>query len=299
MDKDQGIIILGCPRSGTTLLRRLLDAHPDLCCPGETFLFRACAAFLDADQISHGFEYGPLSALEGLGFDRSETLDRLRAFATGFYADMAKKAGKKHWVAKTAVDSFYLPAVEALFAGRARFICITRHGLDVVCSMEEFSRDLQSYIRELHQYIVEYPQPLEAFAHAWADVTAEIVDFAARRPADCHMLKYEDLAAAPDAEMKRITDFLGLPPAPQDATAVLEKKSVDGIGDWKSYKKNRIETASVERWRQLPEAAIARLAPIVNETLAAAGYPSVDTGSDDDARRRQELALMMMRAKEL
>ena len=299
MDKHQAIIVLGCPRSGTTLLRRLLDAHQDLCCPGETFLFRSCAGFLESEQISHGFEFGPLNALEGLGFDRADTLERLRGFATGFYSDLAKKAGKKHWVAKTTIDSFYLPTIETLFGGRAKFICITRHGLDVVCSMEEFTREIQSYIRELHQYLVEYPQPLEAFAHAWSDVTAEIIDFAARHKADSHMLSYEALAADPDGEMKKITDFLGLKPSKADSATVLGSKNVDGIGDWKSYKKTKVETGSIGRWKDLPPAAIERLAPLVNETLRAAGYDAIAIADDEDSRRRRELAMMMMKAKEL
>ncbi len=299
MNKDHAIIVLGCPRSGTTLLRRLLDAHQDLSCPGETFLFRSCAAFLESEQISHGFDFGPLNALEGLGFEREETLDRLRGFAAGFYKDIAKKSGKKHWVAKTAIDSFYLPAIEALFAGRAKFICITRHGLDVVCSMEEFTREVQTYIRELHQYVVEYPQPLEAFAHAWSDVTADIIDFAARHKDDCHMLRYESLAAEPDAELRKITDFLGLKPSKTDAATILGKKSVDGIGDWKSYKKTAVDTASVNRWQNLPPAALDRLAPIVNETLRIAGYEPVGVPDDEDSRRRRELAMMMMKVREV
>ena len=51
-EAEKGVIILGCPRSGTTLLRRLLDSHPDLSCPGETFLFRGAARFLKEDTIS-------------------------------------------------------------------------------------------------------------------------------------------------------------------------------------------------------------------------------------------------------
>ena len=53
-EAEKGVIILGCPRSGTTLLRRLLDSHPDLSCPGETFLFRGAARFLKEDTISGG-----------------------------------------------------------------------------------------------------------------------------------------------------------------------------------------------------------------------------------------------------
>jgi protein-tyrosine sulfotransferase len=295
---DNGIIILGSPRSGTTLLRRLLDAHPDLSCPGESFLFKSCASFFDADKISHGFDYGVLSALEGLGFSQEETVERLRDFATSFYKDIAQKNGKKYWVAKTAIDCFYMDTIEAMFADHAKFICVTRHGMDVVCSMEEFVKDLQSYITELHAYLVEYPQPLEAFAHAWADITTDIHDFAERYSAHCLHVKYEDLTENPDAELARITEFLGIEKSPKQAAEILGQKSVDGIGDWKSYKKTKVEKTSINRWQeQLPHAAMQTLAPIVNPVLSLAGYDPIEEESEEDAQRRQEIAMMMMQAK--
>ncbi len=299
MPASEGIIILGSPRSGTTLLRRLIDAHPDICCPGETFLFRGCARFLQDETISAGFNYGILGALEGLGYDRHDVKDRLRRFATDFYEEMAAKAGKKLWAAKTAADSFYMPQIEDLFADHARFICVTRHGLDVVCSMEEFSRDLQTYITELHEYIKLYPRPFEAFARAWADVTGNILDFAARHPERCFVLKYEDLVAAPDEVMDSVMKFLGVKSLPQKTASILsDGKKVDGIGDWKSFKKTKIDDEGLDRWRtQLPPVTIEGLAPIVNPVLTRAGYEPVSGSNDDDARRRQEIARMMMQAK--
>lgn len=298
MPTSDGIIILGAPRSGTTLLRRLLDAHPDISCPGETFLFRGLAKFMEYDVISGGFDYGVMGALEGLGYERKDVNARLRDFATQFYTEMAKKAGKKRWAAKTAVDSFYIPQIEDLFAGHAKFICITRHGLDVACSMDEFTRDLQTYISELHDYIKLYPQPYEAFARAWADVTEEILDFAENYKESCHLLKYEDLVARPDEEMKKITAFLGVSALPQKAVDILAQKKVDGVGDWKSFKKTRVESGSAGRWRaDLPAVMAETLASVVNPVLERAGYEAVAEGSEDDAQRRAEIARMMMQAK--
>lgn len=293
-----GTIILGCPRSGTTLLRRLLNAHPDLSCPGETFLFRACSGFLESDDISIGFDYGASGALEGLGYERSDLEERLRIFVTQFYEELAQKEGKKHWIAKTAVDAFYMPTIEKLFAGHVKFIVILRHGLDVVCSMEEFSRDLESYITELHEYIVRYPRYYEAFAHAWADVTMDILDFADRYEDRCHVLKYEDLAAAPDDALAGIMYFLGIDAMQEKADKILGTKNIGGIGDWKSYKKSKVEQGSIGRWEsQLSAATVELLAPVVKPALERAGYSVPESGSDEDAKRRQELARMMMQAK--
>ena len=34
------IFIIGCPRSGTTSVRVILDSHPNICCGPETHLIR-------------------------------------------------------------------------------------------------------------------------------------------------------------------------------------------------------------------------------------------------------------------
>ena len=53
-----GVAIVGFPRSGTTLLRRLLNAHPDLDAPGESYLLSACARFVHGDRVIDGVEAG-------------------------------------------------------------------------------------------------------------------------------------------------------------------------------------------------------------------------------------------------
>ena len=69
-----GIVVLGAPRTGTTLLRRLLDGHPDICCPGETFLLTSAARFLRPDYVSEGIEYGVLGGLAAAGLPREQAL---------------------------------------------------------------------------------------------------------------------------------------------------------------------------------------------------------------------------------
>lgn len=300
-DRIPGVLILGCPRSGTTLLRRLLDSHPEISCPGETFLFRGCARFLEYDTISGGFPYGVTGALEGLGFEESDIKNRLRDFATSFYEDITCKENKSMWVAKTAVDSFYLPQIEYLFANEEddfKFICVLRHGMDTVCSLKEFSDDLQSYITELHEYIREYQQPYEAFAYAWADVTTMILDFADKYPDRCHIVKYEELIASPDKKLKEITDFLSCNKHSKKAEEILKNMNVGGIGDWKSFKKTKIEKSSMSRWENdLPASTAGMIAPIINPVLERAGYDTVSEADDEEEKRRKELAMMMMQAK--
>ena len=188
----QGIIVLGMPRSGTTLLRRLLDAHPRICCPGETFLLRASAKFVQGERIASGIDYGVLGGLRALGLAEEDVLSALRQLCFGLLDQLAEQDGKPRWASKTAVDSFYLKEIERIYGDHACFIVVIRQGLDVVCSLQEFAQELQAYISELHAYVSRYPRPLEAFAHAWSDVTRDLLAFVERNP-NAILVRYEDL----------------------------------------------------------------------------------------------------------
>jgi len=296
-----GIVIVGMPRSGTTLLRRILDSHPAICAPGETFLLRATSRFLESEEIAFGIDYGVLGGLKPLGFTAEEILGRLRAVPFQFYDDMARRAGKRRWAAKTAVDSFYVGAIERLYSGHVQFVCMVRHGLDVVCSLKEFSDELQGYIAELRPYVQRHARPLEAFAHAWVDVTTALTGLAERHAESAILLRYEDLVAEPNATLSRLFAFLGEdwdPALPQQAFG---KRDVTGLGDWKTYATHEFRGDSVGRWRDLPDAMAARLVAVVNPTLATCGYPPVEEKrklSNDDAMRLYELAMMLKSARD-
>ena len=291
----KGIVLLGMPRSGTTLLRRIFDGHPNICAPGETFLLRAAGRFIESEDVSFGIDYGVLGGLKPLDFREEEVLRRLRSLTFGFYDELAERAGKRRWVAKTAVDSFYVPAIERICAGHVQFVCVLRHGLDVVSSLKEFTDEIQTYIAELRPYVQRYARPLEALAHAWVDVTASLSNLVERHPDSAFSLRYEDVVANPEGVLPRLFDFLGEDWQPNLLRLAFDKPEVAGLGDWKTYATKELRSDSIERWRRLPEEAVTRLAPIVNPTLAACGYPVVGGNrqlSKDDAMRLYELAMM-------
>lgn len=296
----QGIVVLGMPRSGTTLLRRILDGHPAICAPGETFLLRAASRFLESEEIAFGIDYGVFGGLKPLGFTEDCILGGVRGLVFGFYDELARSAGKRRWAAKTAVDSFYAAAIERVCGDHARFVCMLRHGLDVACSLKEFSDELEGYIAELRPYVQRYPRPLEAFAHAWVDVTTALLALVERNPASAIVLRYEDLVASPAVTLAGLFDFLGEDWDEGLLRRAFDEKDVVGLGDWKTYATKGLKSDSIERWRRLPEETSARLAPIVNSTLVAAGYPPIEAArqlSNDDAMRRYELAMMFKAAR--
>ena len=298
MGKKPGIVVIGAPRSGTTLLRRILDAHPNIACPPETYLLSAAARFLHEETFAQGLHIGVVAGLGFAGFDEDEVLARLRQFVFGFFEDHAAKQGKGRWAEKTAFDVFHLDAIRRVGGGHVRFLCIHRHGLDVACSLAELVDKTGGYVQELHDYLRRYPQPLEAFSRAWVDLSTRVADMVDDDELAMGM-RYEDLVADPEATVRRILEFVE-----EDWDETLLDRALSstgnvGFGDWKTYGRAKVDNSSVDRWKKLPSPTIRHLAGVCNPTLERLGYEPVPTTEEDadEARRRYELGLLVNRMK--
>jgi LPS sulfotransferase NodH len=299
MAEPAGIVIVGSPRSGTTLLRRILDAHPNIACPPETYLLSAAARFLHEETFAQGLRIGVTAGLGFAGFEEDDVLGRIRALVFGFFEEHAQKRGKARWAEKTAFDAFHLGAIRRVVGGHVRFLCLQRHGLDVACSVSDLVDKTGGYVQELHEYVRKYPQPLEAFARAWVDTSSAIADLCAEDELALD-LRYEDLARDPEAVVRRVLEFVGEPWEDGMIERALGQADNVGFGDWKTYAKPQIDTSSIDRWKSLPAPTRAHLARICNPTLERLGYEAVAAASDEDAeaaRRRYELGLLVNRMK--
>lgn len=288
------IVVLGCPRSGTTLVRRLINAHPRIHCPGESFLLRAAVRFLSGEKVAEGIDYGPVGGLAALGVPAEELKAKLREFVLQFHADLAAAEGKPRFAIKTAVDSFYIPQIVDLLRGHAQFVCVVRHGMDVAASLRDFTQVTEGPIEELFPYLNQYRRFMPAYAAAWAKVTSDILDAAEQHPDDVLALRYEDLVREPEAVLQGLFEFLD---EPTDVSELLvrafQPADVQGLSDYKTFETKGIVGESVDRWHELPERTQAEMADIVNPLLERLGYETVATSAGDmDAMRRHELAMM-------
>lgn len=291
-----GIVILGAPRSGTTLLRRILDAHPNIAAPGETYLLTACARFLAEDKVVDGMDIGVLNGLGFLGFEGDDVVSRLRDFAFAFRAEHAAREGKGRWCEKTAVDAFHVDAIERLCGDHAHFVCVVRHGIDVALSMLDWTVKAQAFPPELHDYVRRTPRPVEAFALAWAEATGAITDFADRHPDNAILIRYEDFVAEPEATLRAILDSLGEPFDDAILARAFDAKDPKGFSDWRAFSKSSMSSKSIGRWKTQSPRSNGALAPIVNPMLARHGYatfPEPKPRSRAEARERYNTGLML------
>ena len=298
--RKPGIAIVGFPRSGTTLLRRLLDAHPHIDSPGESYLLSACARFIHADRVVDGVEAGVLGGLELLGSSRDEVTARLRKLVFDLRDERARRVGKTRWAEKTAIDSFHLDAIRRIFADELTYVGVIRHGLDVCVSTLEWCQRIESFPDELHRYVAQHSQPLVAVAHAWVDVMQSLEALQQDGRERAFLVRYEKLVTAPADVLRELLEHLDEPWVEGLLDGALATGLPDGFGDWKAYGRATVDERSVGRWRSLSDGTLRHLAPIVNPTLSRWGYDPIDLEGELTqavALRRYELSLLAQRAK--
>jgi hypothetical protein len=200
------IFVVGCPRSGTSLLRNLLRAHPRLSLPPESnfipaFYHRYGDPGSDeaATELATRILEAPLIQRWRIDLD-PVTLRRCRTFrdvVTGVYAAWAAREGKPRWGDKTPQYALAIPTLCEIFPG-CQIVHAIRDGRDVALS----------YARAPFG-----PGNLYVAALLWRHfVTAGRQAGAALPPQQYTEVRYEGLLAAPDATMARLFDFLGEAP---------------------------------------------------------------------------------------
>ena len=291
------LVVLGFPRSGTTLLARLLDAHPEISCPPETHLLTAASRFLAEQTAVEGPPIGVLSGLAFLGIPAEDVLAPLRDLVFGFHRRIA--AGAPVCVEKTASDIFHLETIEMLLQGQARYIALTRNPLDVIASNLDLEAEMGAQLTDLAAATARHPDRFEGLARAWVDRATALDGFAARQGDAVFRLRYEDLVRAPGASLSALLDWIGV--ADSDgarlAEAALGAEPRIGLGDFRVNQTRAIRPPQQNAWRKrLPRAAQARIVPILAPMLQAQGYevPKVPRlPSREDAVRQFAMAAHM------
>lgn len=296
--EPRGFVILGFPRSGTTLLSRLLDAHPDVSCPPETYLLSSAARFLYEQKDVEGPPVGVVSGLGFLGFGAEEVMAPLRDMLFGFYRKIAGEASV--WVEKTAIDVFHLEVLEPFLAGHVRFIILTRNPLDVIGSNMDLAEVMGAQLTDLFALTKDVNSPHEGLARAWINRAEALDGFAGRNAETCLRLRYEDLLENPDATLERLWRFMGLEAdTPALRRAAFARVPRIGLGDYKVNATTDIQPLKKNGWRKkIPPAALARIVPLLAPMMGRHGYdvPRLPRPlSREDALRQFTMAASLKR----
>jgi hypothetical protein len=198
--------IVGVPRSGTTLLRFMLDSHPELAIPPETGFVPDCARLRGSGEalrrrfVAFITAY-PAEAPNWADFgipvvDLNGALDSEVPFTTtgglrAFYRLYAARHGKRRWGDKTPPYGLEMPTIERLLP-EARFIHVIRDGRAVAASWRGTWFAPSSEIAKL--------------AAAWRR-WIERARRDARRVRHYLEVRYEDLVIDPASVLQRIAAY--------------------------------------------------------------------------------------------
>lgn len=204
-DTRPPFFVVGCPRSGTTLLRALLRSHPRLAIPPESHVipvfYRAYGhPRTDAQAVRLArriLEY-PFVTRWNVALDPA-TCAGERTFGgvvARVFAAYAAQHERQRWGDKTPQYVAEMDLLREVFPGCV-FVHIIRDGRDVATSWiaAEFE-----------------PRNVYVAAARWRSYVRAGIDTGRRLPADVYLeVRYEDLVAQPEAVMQRVCAHIGEP----------------------------------------------------------------------------------------
>ncbi|NMO57384.1 sulfotransferase [Actinoplanes sp. TBRC 11911] len=274
MSSDRPIFVVGCPRSGTTMVQLMLHAHARIAIPPESrFLLTAYARRHTWGDLRDESRRRALAdwivatpSFGDLGLDPGRTAESIVAApptlgsAVGtVFRLYAQRFGKPRWGDKRPAYLRHLPEVLRLFPD-AQIINIVRDGRDCVASLKEAPWRPR-----------EFGELVDFWARS-ADATLR-----ARRiyPPDVyHQIRYEDLVADPERHLRVLCEFLGedydpamAEPSRQAAVAVPEYKT------WHTRTHQAVTTERVRSWQErLTAEEIAVCESVFGARLERFGY---------------------------
>jgi protein-tyrosine sulfotransferase len=200
------IFVVGCQRSGTSLLRRILDSHPSIACPPESKFILPLEELVRDPQALRG--------LDSMGFTRQEVMNRLRSFVVSFFQDYALAKGKERWADKTPNYVDCLPFLDEIFAGEARYIVIVRHPFDVCLSFEHAAEKSGQPMPAIQSHIAGATDFRAGACAFWNRQNRKISEFVPHVAGRAVSLDYELLTSQPEPVLRQMFDFLDIPWSP-------------------------------------------------------------------------------------
>ena len=262
------LFIVGCPRSGTTLVQQALNRHSRIVLPPETKFFFAFLGHALSCQHRH---VDFLNADLQIDMPKPAAQVRSAADARTFYEDMARryvarvqKSDAAYFGEKSPAHTGHLPRIRQLFPN-AKILVLYRDGRDVARSLTKvpwMSSDV--YVNFM----------------VWLYYQRIVRKARQRGLPNAHFVRYESLVADPEQEFGRILHFLDLPYEPAVAEGYGNREGIPAREyPWKARALEKITNQRVGSFRrELSAEQIAHLERLGGRTLTSLGYELITDG---------------------
>ncbi len=239
-ESEVPILIIGMPRSGTSLAEQIMASHPEVFGAGEIVFWSS------AYEEYRGARRQGQSAADLIPRFAADYLSQLRSSSN----DAARI------IDKMPVNFMYAGLMHAALP-RARIIHMTRHPIDTCLSI---------YFQNFFN-IGPYANDLSALAHYYQEYRRMMQVWRTRLPASALLeVPYEGLVTEPERWIRRLLDFVGLPWDPRCLDFHRAQRAVITASRWQV--RQPIHSGSTARWRNY-ESYVAPLKALMAEGRAA------------------------------
>lgn len=218
---DVPILIVGTPRSGTTLTEQIVSSHSQVSGAGELVYWSRMAKLIMP------------------GFPGSYTAETAAQMAEGYLSYLRQHASEAARITDKMPGNFHhLGLIHSVFPN-AKIIHCRRNPIDACLSIyfQDFL-DAHRYKWDLECLVVYYEQYLRLMDH-WRQVLP---------PGAIYDLQYESLVEDVEGESKKLMDFLGLGWEPNVLAFYSQDRAVHTASKWQA--RQPIYKTSRERWRR-------------------------------------------------
>jgi hypothetical protein len=268
------LIIAGLPRSGTTLVATLLAAQPRV-----QFLTDYFPAFLEAQRRLGKSWRAPLDAGE-------------RRIALALVRDQFLRVRHPVLVKLDAfgsVDELHRRVLEELAAPGDLWLGhkLLLPPLEISALLEQTDIRCLILLRDPRDAALSFFHRtgggVELYARSWRD-TARLCRQRSSHPR-LLALRFEDLIAEPEATLKRLGEWLGVPINPGVGQLHFQRSRAHGSTEWRENSAfqdvaTRFDRQPLGRWKSQPDSSIVRYAAwLARRELAGFGYEPAGRGS--------------------
>lgn len=268
----QPVFIFSCERSGSTLLRYIVDSHSKIACPGHLYMGSLCASLNVFLTDTLGQNEKELNEEDKRGFVIRET----RHIVDDVIARYLLEKNKSIWCEKTPMNLEHLDLLNEHYPD-AKYICLYRHCMDVVHSCLNLSK--YRFLPEHVPFVQRNPgNIIAAMTENWLEKTEKLLKFEERYPKRCFRVKYESIVTLPEETLEKLFGFLDVCWEKDLIDKVFRIDHDRGEGDGRATLSTKIRKDSVGRGVEVPKLGIPiKFLPKIEQLLCELGYGSLDS----------------------
>ncbi|UCD38051.1 MAG: sulfotransferase [Fidelibacterota bacterium] len=192
------IFLGGAGRSGTTLLRVILDSHPNIACGPELKVIPALA------KMWYQFHTSFFQTLQSYHLTRREINHLFANMMLTLFEKYRCSQGKPRIAEKSPNNVFFFQHLHNLFPD-SPLIHVIRDGRDVVCSLLTMD-----WVNAVSGEPFDYTQDVGKAAKYWSDAVRagrQMLEEESKRDRYTE-IRYEDIVINPEETLKKLFTFL-------------------------------------------------------------------------------------------